>query len=313
MNGLCNLSIQSVNVSVYELLSSLFISAELVSPTTLQAQIDSRIIQIKSKAPATLVRLLSLLQTTRHGNALVSTYGTNYQYIISKEDPYGGFLSTQAMMYDNECSCDLNTSCTSEAGFVAKNASNIIRIKGLRIGCTPSESFLASTLECFYNTSCVTLIQEQTHHMSNKADIPTWALVFVNASRFPIDVTVEGLVRELFVEDWSVTVNYSLYFNQCLPMLCSYKYIQQFNSLHTVTILIGLYSGVTIILKWFCPSLIHLVAKMKWHWQRRINGVEPTHVTDTLTDESVPTASNLAIISNITTNSKPTIIVKTSE
>ena len=80
LTGLCNLSMQSVNDSIRQFLSSLFITTQLQSPTDFHIHIDSLVEQSKSNAPATFVRLLFLLRATNHGNAIVSTYGTNFEY-----------------------------------------------------------------------------------------------------------------------------------------------------------------------------------------------------------------------------------------
>jgi hypothetical protein len=88
LTGLCNLSIQSVNDSIRQFLSSLFITTQLQSPTDFHIHIDSLVEQSKSNAPATFTRLLFLLRGTNHGNAIVSTYGTNFEYYFSGWYPF---------------------------------------------------------------------------------------------------------------------------------------------------------------------------------------------------------------------------------
>ncbi|CAF3831351.1 unnamed protein product, partial [Adineta steineri] len=81
LGGLCQLSIQTVNQSIQQSLSSLMITKQLLSEENFILHINSMINEAKSNAPSTFIRLLSLLQATNHGNAIVSVYGTNYQYI----------------------------------------------------------------------------------------------------------------------------------------------------------------------------------------------------------------------------------------
>ncbi|CAF3744360.1 unnamed protein product [Adineta steineri] len=80
LTGLCSLSMQSVNDSIGQLLSSLYITTQLQSLTTFQTHIDSMVQQSKSTAPATFARLLSILRAANHGNAIISSYGTNFKY-----------------------------------------------------------------------------------------------------------------------------------------------------------------------------------------------------------------------------------------
>ena len=82
LTGLCNLSVQSVNASVSQLFSSLFVSTQLQSPVLFQTHIDSLVAKSKSNATATFARLLSLFRAINHGNAVISTYGTNYEYFF---------------------------------------------------------------------------------------------------------------------------------------------------------------------------------------------------------------------------------------
>ena len=80
LNGLCTLSMQSVNGSIRQFLSSPLITTELQPPMEFQKYIDTRLEQRESDAPATFTRLVSFISAINHGNAIVSTYGTNFKY-----------------------------------------------------------------------------------------------------------------------------------------------------------------------------------------------------------------------------------------
>jgi hypothetical protein len=280
LTGLCQLSILQVNNSIYQFYSSLFVSTRLLSDTAFHERINASIEQIKSNTPKTFARLLFLIQSINHGNGFVSIYGTNFEYIAPwlKHETY---VPTQAIIYDNECSCGLYQNCTSQASFIRTNSSESVPIKGLKIGCTPSESFRASTLECFYDLSCVNLIEEYTNYTNNinSTNFPT--PLSANMSRFSINTTMAEIINDLFVDNWATTINYSSYFKQCSPLLCSYTYIQKLNSLYTVTLLLGLEGGLTIVLKWICPKIVRIVAKVYQHRKRRMNIIEPAGTGET--------------------------------
>ena len=155
------------------------------------------------------------------------------------------------------------------------------------MGCTPSESFLVSTLECFYDSSCIRLIHEMANYNNNNTYItsvpnPLDAII----SRFPVNMTVIDLVDRLFVERWSTIMTYSSYFELCAPLLCSYTYRQQLASFYTVTYVIGLYGGLTILLKWICPRIISLMAKIYQHRKKRTNVVASISSTTTITTDN---------------------------
>ncbi|CAF1488814.1 unnamed protein product, partial [Adineta ricciae] len=163
LSGLCSQTTKSVNRSLAQFLSSFFVTNELLSPELFQTRIESAVDQNRFKASVVFNRALSLLQITNHGNDVISAYGSNFQLI----DPWwlnNSYSSaiTRAITYDNNCSCALNMSCTTQAGFVTTSLPSFVPIQGLKMGCTPNEAFLASTLECFYNSTCLGLILQYT-------------------------------------------------------------------------------------------------------------------------------------------------------
>lgn len=288
LSGLCTLSMRAVNDSIGQLLSSLFVTTQLRPQIAFHEQIGSIIEQTKSDAPSKFIQLLSLLRTTNHGNAIMTAYGTNFEYIDPWYNKTTSVAITRPIVYDNGCSCASVANCTTQAGFIDSNSSEIVLLIGIKMGCTPSESFLLSTLECFYNASCITLIRQTINGPdadNHTADLP---LVTANGSRFSIDSTIIDLIQRLFIEDWSVTASYSSYFNQCSPALCSYTYTQQINSLYTITAILGLSGGLTFILKWICPKTVHLLTKVyaKRRIQRSVDAatVEATDATMTVTN-----------------------------
>ena len=181
---------------------------------------------------------------------------------------------TEAVTYDDGCSCGLNKTCTVQANFVKFNSSEIVPVQGLKVGCTPTESLLASTLECFYNASCITLIQAQTNYITSIDATNPPVSLFANTTRFAIHTTVEDLVRKLFIEDWSTSTNYSLYFDQCSPLSCFYTYIQRLNSFYTITLMLSLYGGLSVTLKWLCPRIVLIMFKAFHCRKKRMNMVE---------------------------------------
>ena len=80
LTGLCTLSIQSVNGSIQQFLSSPLITTELQPPAEFKKYMNASLQQSKSFAPVTIARLVSSISAINHGNAMISTYGTNFKY-----------------------------------------------------------------------------------------------------------------------------------------------------------------------------------------------------------------------------------------
>ena len=274
LQGLCQLSIQTVNISIQHFLSSLFATVELLSERQFEAQINSKTNQSRLVVPTTFSRLLFLIRMVNHGNAIITNYGTNFESINNPLE-YPAYF--EAIIYDNGCSCGLYSNCTTQANFITKNSTKtiLIPIKGLKMGCTPSESFRASTLECFYDQSCINLIQQYTNNASRIHSTDSFNLLSTNNSQFSMNTTIAELIENLFIEEWNTSIDYFSYFQQCLPLYCSHTYIEKYNVLHTITVVFGLQGGLAIILTWICPKVILIIARVNQYRKKRTNTVQP--------------------------------------
>ena len=294
LRRLCELSIQSVNNSIDQFLSSLFVTSQLQSQTLFHTQLHSQIKRRESNTSDSLSQLLILSGDINHGNTIISTYATNFHHIVNATVLGTLYADTQPRTYDNNCSCGLHHNCTTQANFIQTDSSIKIPIKGLKMGCTPSESFRASTLECFYNSSCLHLLYKYT----NYTYIPVPLLN--NRSRFSINATIAQLTNDLFTEVWKTTMNYSSYFKQCAPSVCSCAYIQKLNSFYTVTLLFGLQGGLSFVLEWICPKLVRIIFKIYQRWKRRTNVIRPVFTISSGPSGGVTTDTQQSI-----TNSEP--------
>ena len=266
LQGLCRLSIESTNNTIKQFLSTLFITKQLLSENDFNQNINSSIEQIKINAPTTLYFLFFLIRNINHGNSIISTYGTNFKYIAPVD--YETYFLTQSVIYDNECSCGVYSNCTSQAYYIDKiNQSDRIAIEGFKVGCLPSESLLSSTLQCLYNVSCIDLIQK---YMNSTDSLEPLRIT----TQSQMNKTINELINQLFIVQWLPTINYSSYFQDCSPSLCSYDYIQKFNIIYIISYLLGLQGGLMIALKWICPKLMQSVIQLNKYRKKRSNTIQ---------------------------------------
>ncbi|CAF1637182.1 unnamed protein product, partial [Adineta ricciae] len=277
LSGLCSEAMQSVNSYITQFLESFFLTDQLVPASTLNTSIHTLVNSSQLNAPNSFVTRLSLLRAVNYGNAIISSYGTNFEYIDPWVNESYSAAITQSIVYADECSCALSMNCTVQAGFVAPDSLKIVPIKGLKMGCTPSEAFLSSTLECFYNSSCLDLILQYTNNSDNTIEI---SILSTNNSQYSMDSSILDLITNVFIEKWITSINYSIYFQQCSPSSCSYTYQQRFDWLYTVTVLIGYIGGLTLTLQWLCPKMIILSNQLYRYSRKQKNTV---HVIPQLT------------------------------
>ena len=265
-----------------QFLSSSLVTSQMLPFSSFQQHIDMSLRENEQRATAILTRLLFLLQSTIHANGIVTRYGTNFEYFDLWSDESFSALYSKAIAHENNCSCDLNKTCTMQASFI-QNFTRV-SVPGLKMGCLPSDAFLASTLECLYNASCIDLIiamasMNSNHHSIH--DTPVRPLD-TNGSRFLPTTTVADLVDNLFIETWSTTLSCPSYFARCSPLSCQYTYTQQFNSVYTITYLFSLYGGLSLGLKWICPRATYILMKLFFWYKIRRNMIDPVD-TDRVT------------------------------
>ena len=94
--------------------------------------------------------------------------------------------------------------------------------------CYALEAFLQSTLECFYDQQCI-----DSNNTFKAMEI--------------FNSTIEMLVNELMVEEYSNNIPYKNYFVQCAPS----SYTGKINIIEGITTLISLYGGLVVIAELF--------------------------------------------------------------
>ena len=158
------------------------------------------------------------------------------------------------------------------------------------MGCSPSDSFLASMIECFFDASCIDMFDDMANFSRAEVLLPLNS----TASRFALNATVSDLANELFIENWFTKVNYSTYVDLCSPMLCSYTYVEQFNLIYTITYVLGLFGGLTIVLGWVTPRIVSLLDKTFRFTDKHKTPIEPisnvqtTYVTIHVRSKAMP-------------------------
>ncbi|CAF0904771.1 unnamed protein product [Adineta steineri] len=83
--------------------------------------------------------------------------------------------------------------------------------------------------------------------------------------------TVYDHLLTLFIDEWSININYSKYYDECAPTSCTYTIIDQINFSDAFTLLISIYGGLIILLRLITPFLVNM--SMKFNCCSRNGGV----------------------------------------
>lgn len=89
------------------------------------------------------------------------------------------------------------------------------------------------------------------------------------------NTTVEEVTKNGFLEEWTYNIFYSAFFSQCQPLKCTYVTSQRKSIMQVITILLGLYGGLTLILGFIIRRLIHTFNQESIASRRQNNIVDP--------------------------------------
>jgi len=140
------------------------------------------------------------------------------------------------------------------------NISPTITLPGLIGGCLPIDGLRMTTLECFFDSACLDTLQK----VLNDTMIPSPLNISVSTRFSPTTTTLGSMIDELFIEQWFNTSNYSSYYQTCSPPACYYKLVERNSLIYVITFLLGLYGGLTKIIRMIVSESLGLFSYMRF-------------------------------------------------
>ena len=145
-------------------------------------------------------------------------------------------------------------------------------LPGMFVGCFPLNTLLNSTLECLFNMTCLKLLQSAVF---DRPPINVMPLTNEALSRFPPTTKIQTILDELLVETWTGKGNYSAFYGQCQPNICTYSYVPRASAAYVLTALVGLFGGLSMVIKMVAPMLVSAFKLMHYKFtQRNVNTVD---------------------------------------
>lgn len=261
----CTLIDETVNISLTLFLRQQFITAQVLTTNQFFDQINTAIDIFLPSMSLSLRHSLDYIQAITHGNTIMSTYLSNWRFIPSSVVS-SSTIHTRPVWYGN-CSCARSMECS-----LPMTIDNI-SFSGLFIGCLPSSALLQSTVECFYNETCLNALHFALFDSVRMISLPASINM---SSYFAPSASVRSLFNELFIERWFRQYDYEAFFRTCTVQKCTYTYTQRAGIVYVVTTTIGLFGGLTIVLRLLCPLLI--IGCMKLIGSTRIKASTPVQM-----------------------------------
>lgn len=246
--GFCYLSNQSWSQGAIA-----FSSSSLLTPTVIckelteikaRAALDSTVVTVRSA----LFRSLLTVQRTTVGNEFVSGLGTNfYTHFIKWSMDLERNITISPRRF-NDCSCSNMNGCPHPSVTYNRDG-QLITIPGLVTDCLIVDGALASTLECYYDRTCLSNLHKQTF-------IDVDLLLTGLNKHFSPNSTVQELLNELMIDNLSIEITFDSLYAQCNPSYCSYSYSHRFDILYIITTITGIFGGFSSILYLIAPFIV---------------------------------------------------------
>ncbi|UJR18639.1 hypothetical protein I4U23_005547 [Adineta vaga] len=252
----CQLVQETIKHAVETFLQTDFIQSHLLAQDFFQNHIELLLRDFVELTPKTFLRTLTFTQDITAQNLFMTGASITSVLSFSRRNPtfndFGNlpFHGINYIFSDNSsCQCTSSTANTCMGLATFKNDS----VRGFYTGCYMVSALLKSTLEILYN-------QTMIDSLTNSSNI------FQKLNSSASNSTIKTLLTRMFIIHWSNKTSFEQYFNNCASTSCQYTIIQGNSFLLIVTLLIGLYGGLSSVLTIICPIIIKTI----WPFIRKL-------------------------------------------
>ena len=82
-------------------------------------------------------------------------------------------------------------------------------------------------------------------------------------SRYLPTTKLEDIVSQLLIEEWILSSDAAAHYEQCQPKVCTYTYAARFAVIYVITTVIGLFGGLSVILRLIIPLIVKIIMQQR--------------------------------------------------
>ncbi|CAF3952300.1 unnamed protein product, partial [Adineta steineri] len=267
LHAFCDLIESTINNSLIQFNSSQYITASIASSELFQLQARSFVKQFISSTTNTFVLSLNTIRNSTHGDGLLSGLLTNYKITVGTSVSNEPIVLGAPVDY-SKCGCISSSTCIAQSSFLnSLSNKDSFDVPGFYTGCYVIEALLQSTLQCFYDQTCIDNLQI---YLSPPVLMDVTALDSLLPSQYSENSTIEDLLNNLMIEEWNSTQLYDQYYNECQPIECTYTIETRNSVIYIITTIFGIIGGLITVLRCVVPQVVKFVRKKKDLTQPRI-------------------------------------------
>ncbi|CAF1591230.1 unnamed protein product, partial [Adineta steineri] len=266
--GLCIASNKSWNDVLTNFGVTSFITPMAVAEQVIRVQAENALQNQIDLSKTISTRNLLTFQRMARGNQVVSALQTNFylRYPPAHLNSSGSAKMT-AQKFGN-CTCLNIEGCPRSATFI-DNYDHLVNIPGMVVDCLVVDGTLNSTLECYYNQSCISILHGQLSMnikpLSNNSN-----------KNFSMYSTVQSIFNKLMIDETIIEIRFDKYFSECNCPFCSYSYRRRFDIFLIFTAVTGSIGILSLIIR-------HIASFVATKILRRKNRILPIENVSTIT------------------------------
>ena len=257
----CEQAQQTVTDAMQNFLQTAWVNYQVIQTLLFEAQIKYLFHQWNSSTVNQYNQTIELIRVTNQGNQLMNRLNVFFYINHSTARTTVG-----PRTYDG-CNCAFFARCRTLMNIFGGSYVNSTRvvlhsIPNFFVGCFLIEALLSSTLECFYNRTCMLELDQYLDSTLRQS----WNYPALNASLNSPYETVQLLVSRLMVDSWSWNVNFSAYYSTCAPYSCVFEYQSRNDLVYVITVIIGVFGGLSIGFRMLILVGLRLIEKVRERW-----------------------------------------------
>ncbi|CAF1289577.1 unnamed protein product [Adineta steineri] len=276
VSKMCTISGKILDSSLTVWLQKDFVTARVISHNEFETQIKESMEELKRTIANELVLLVKLIQVTNVANQLATRQSSNWQFIVSRGYSLSSYseldlldpkihqnalhsLTLPKIYNEDNCSCALQLNCSKYSSFRYRVLNRPARqtLPNFRTGCLPMNSLLQSSFSCFFNETCLYLLQTSIY-FANSFPVT----ILTAPAHSSLNRAIETIFSQIFVEKWSENASFEDYYDECAPRFCQYSYPSTFNKFYFITKTLALFGGLSKVLHYALSWITVIVIKI---------------------------------------------------
>lgn len=259
MASFCSLANGTITNSLISFNSTQMISSEVLSENLFHKKTTQFVANFIQSTNNMFSHNLGFIRASTRTNQIMSGLHTNsVSYLIGSNPTFD--ISVFSMAY-NSCLCIISSGCSQNAFIYSSDSNNsYVVAPGLSIGCYLDEAVRRSTLECFYNQSCVDRVM---FYLNFTVPLNINALDPNISSIYSMTDPIDNIVSNLMIEQWLWNDSFKVYYDHCNPSTCFFTLNKKTPFIAIFTTLIGLFGGLEKVFRIIVPRLVKFIRRKR--------------------------------------------------